>query len=544
MSVQDLKTSQAKKRVAMALEARRAAAANVASSSASYNRPVQKQEPQQEQHNETKEESDPFDPCFTPKEYTQKFLDFMNTSPTVFHAVRYLADELENEGFKYISERDSWDSLFSKSLEGRYYTIRNGSSLCAFAIGKNWKPSQGAGIIGAHIDALCTKLKPISKKAPVEGYEQLGVAPYASSFSGPTWWDRDLGLGGKVIVKQTSKDGKTEITSKLVNLGYPVARVPTLAPHFGAPAVGPFNPETQMTPIIGLTGEGEKEEEPTEEEKKSPLVGKHSLKLIRAVAKQLGVEVKDMIQWELELFDTQPGTVGGLEGDFLFCPRIDDKICSYCGVHGFIDSLNSKDRSHDDIFHIVTLFDNEEIGSLTRQGARGGLLESTIDRVLEHTLKAQESGTDDRDEIKRRFYANSFLVSADVIHAINPNFANVYLEHHKPKLNVGISLTCDPNGHMATDGVSTAFIEEVARRTGNTLQYFQIRNDSRSGGTIGPAISSHTGIRAVDCGVPQLAMHSIRATTGSKDVWLGVRMFKAFYDTWKEVDNEFKLGDL
>lgn len=470
----------------------------------------------------------PFNPQFTPEKYTDKFLHFMNTSPTVYHAVDYLAKELEANGFKYISERESWSEALN--YKGKFYTTRNGSSLVAFVVGKNWLPGNGIGAIGAHIDALAAKLKPISKKEPVEGYLQLGVAPYANSFSGPTWWDRDLGIGGKVIVREGGK-----ITSKLAHIPHPVARIPTLAPHFGAPSVGPFNAETQMTPIIGLIGEGEVED-PTDDEKLSPLYGKHSLKLLRAISKNIGMEVKDLLQFDLELFDTQFGTVGGLEKDFLFCPRIDDKICSYCGIRALIDSLEDPLAFPNDSLHAVALFDNEEVGSLSRAGARGSLFETVVERILAY----HESD----DELKRLTYANSFLISADVIHAVNPNFASVYLEHHKPKLNVGISLTCDPNGNMATNSVSIALLEEIARQTGNTLQVFHIRNDSRSGGTIGPALSSATGIRTVDCGVPQLAMHSIRATTGSKDVWLGVKMFKAFFQKWSEVDVQFKLGDL
>lgn len=469
----------------------------------------------------------PHNPKSTPSEYTDSFLEFMNTSPTVFHAVKFLSKELEEAGFTYISEREAWDQAIPTGT--KFYTTRNGSSLTAFVIGKKWGPGKGFGFIGGHIDALTTKLKPASIKSPVEGYNLLGVAPYASSLSGPTWWDRDLGIAGKVVVK----DASGKVSSKLAHIPYPIARIPTLAPHFGTPANGPFNPETQMTPIIGLVGETE-EEEPSEAEKSSALFGKHSLKLLRLIAKSIGVEVKDLLDFELELFDTQFGTVGGLDKEFLFCPRIDDKICSYTALHALLESLDASAEAG--VVNAVSLFDNEEVGSKTRQGAGGGLLESTVDRIL--------SVYGASDEEKRRSYANSFLLSADVSHAVNPNFANVYLEHHKPKLNYGITVACDPNGHMTTDAVSKSFVEEIARQTDNKLQYFQIRNDSRSGGTIGPTLSSSTGMRAIDVGIAQLSMHSIRATTGSRDVWLAVKFFKAFYEYWEQVDAQYKLGDL
>jgi aminopeptidase I len=469
----------------------------------------------------------PHDPKVSPEGYTDSFLKFMNTSPTTYHAVDSFAKKLEANGFVYLSEREQWDKKITES--NRFYTSRNGSSLLAFVIGSQWKPGNGAAIIGSHIDALAGKVKPISNKTSVDGYEQIGIAPYAGAFNN-TWWDRDLGIGGRLIVR----DGDNKIVSKLVRIPYPVARIPTLAPHFGTPANGPFNKETQMTPIIGLIGDAG-EPEPTPDEQKSPVVGKHSLRLLRALSEHSGVPVKDFLQFELELYDTHPGTVGGLDKEFVFCPRIDDKLCSYAAVNGLLEALDSAD--HNSSLSIVALYDDEEIGSLLRQGAQSNLLDGTIERLL-----ALHGDSD--DETKRLTFARSFFLSADVIHAVNPNFDDVYLEHHKPKLNVGVTISCDPNGHMTTDAVSTTFVEEIARRTGNTLQYFQIRNDSRSGGTIGPYISSKNGIKAIDVGIPQLSMHSIRATTGSKDVWLGVRFFKAFFEQWEEVDAMFQLGDL
>ena len=194
------------------------------------------------------------------------------------------------------------------------------------------------------------------------------------------------------------------------------------------------------------------------------------------------------------------------------------------------DSLNGSDG----IVKIVGLFDDEEIGSQLRQGARGNLLPSTIERICE-AFAGNKCGAN----ILAQTYANSFLVSADVSHAVNPNFLNAYLENHSPRLNVGIAIQADPNGHTTTDSISTAFLQRVAEKCGSKLQVFQIRNDSRSGGTVGPMLSSAMGMRAIDCGLPQLSMHSIRATTGSLDPGLGVKLFKGFFDHFEEVDREF-----
>ena len=183
---------------------------------------------------------------------------------------------------------------------------------------------------------------------------------------------------------------------------------------------------------------------------------------------------------------------------------------------------------------MVALFDNEEIGSLTRQGARSDLLSTTISRAIESL--ASECST----SLLSRTYANSFMLSADVTHAFNPNFASAYLPSHSPRLNTGLVISYDSNGHMTTDAASTAFMQEVGRRHGIDLQAFQIRNDVRSGGTIGPMSAAKTGIRSIDVGIPQLSMHSIRATTGADDPGLGVKAFKAFFDEFESVDAMFK----
>jgi aminopeptidase I len=177
-----------------------------------------------------------------PGRYTKPFTDFMTANPTIFHAVDAVAKDLEKNGYEKLSERASWDL----KAGGKYYVDRNGTSLIAFAIGEKYKAGNGAAIVAGHIDALTAKLKPIPKLRTKAGYVQLGVAPYAGAL-GDTWWDRDLGIGGRVLVKENGK-----IITKLVKLDWPIAKIPTLAPHFGAAANGPFNKETQMVPIIGL----------------------------------------------------------------------------------------------------------------------------------------------------------------------------------------------------------------------------------------------------------------------------------------------------
>lgn len=463
-----------------------------------------------------------------PEAYAQPFIDFISDNPTVFHAVDNVCKRLESHGFTRLSERDSWNL----SRGGKYFVERNGSSLIAFTVGRDYKAGNGASVIASHIDALTTRLKPIPTLSSKAGYLQLGVAPYAGALNS-TWWDRDLGIGGRVLVKDP-QTGKIE--TRLMKLDYPIARIPTLAPHFGA-ASNPSNAnkETEMVPIIGLDFTSE-----TPKPTNSTLGGAGTFtttqppRLVKAIANELRVQDHStIVNWELELFDTQRAQLGGLDKEFIFAGRIDDKLCSFSAIEGLLASSPALSPNS---LKIVGCFDDEEIGSLLRQGAHSNFLPSTLERICEGVIGAEKCGPN----TTARMYANSFLVSADVSHAVNPNYLSAYLENHSPRLNTGIAVQADPNGHTTTDSVSTAFLQRVADKCGATLQVFQIRNDSRSGGTVGPMLSSAMGMRAIDAGLPQLSMHSIRATVGSLDPGLGVQLFKGFFEHFESVDEEFR----
>lgn len=468
----------------------------------------------------------------------------MTANPTVFHAVKAFTTQLSSAGFEQLSERDLWTETLKPG--GKYYITRNGSALIAFSIGKDYKAGNGIGIVAGHVDALTARLKPIPKLQTKSGYIQLGIAPYAGALNS-TWWDRDLGVGGRVLVKN-GKSGKIE--EKLVKLDWPIARIPSLAPHFGSAAVGPFNKETQMVPIMGLDNSdvSENGQPPNDSRVRAgTFAASQPERLVRAIASEMSIEdYSSIVNWELELYDTQPAQLGGLDKEFIFAGRIDDKLCCYSAIEALL--ATSENTSHG-IVKMVGCFDDEEIGSLLRQGAKSNFMGSVIDRICEGVLHQQRTEAAKPDTTTSLEYgpnlvsqtmANSFLISSDVTHAVNPNFLGAYLENHSPRLNIGVAVSADSNGHMTTDSVSTALLQRVAEKCGSTLQVFQIRNDVRSGGTIGPMTSSQLGLRAIDAGIPQLSMHSIRATTGSLDPGLGVKLFKGFFDHFEEVDAEFR----
>ena len=222
--------------------------------------------------------------------YAKPFISFISENPTVFHAVSTVGKRLESYGFTKLSERDSWTMKLSKG--GKYFFERNGSSVIAFVVGENYEPGNGASIIASHIDALTTRLKPIPTLSTKAGFVQLGVAPYAGALNN-TWWDRDLGIGGRVLVKN-SETGKIE--SKLVKLGWPIARIPTLAPHFGAAAdVSNPNKETEMVPIIGL--ESTDSDGESDDDRRSSILGGAGTftatqpeRLVKAIAGEMNIQ--------------------------------------------------------------------------------------------------------------------------------------------------------------------------------------------------------------------------------------------------------------
>ncbi|KAF3804202.1 Vacuolar aminopeptidase 1 [Colletotrichum gloeosporioides] len=463
-----------------------------------------------------------------PEAYTQPFVDFLTENPTIFHAVSYFKTKLAAAGFTELPARDSW----KLQPGGKYWTTKNGSGLIAFTVGEAYKPGNGVAMIAGHIDALTAKLKPVSTKPTRAGYLQLGVAPYAGALN-QTWWDRDLSIGGRVIVR----DESNKTTTKLVRLDWPIARIPTLAPHFGVGMMGQNNPETQAVPIIGLESSSDAASNPPVEPlgPKGSFVNTQPPKLVKLISSELGLaSPTQIVNWELELYDSQPAQTGGLDREFIFGGRIDDKLCSWAAFTGLLAAESSPS---DGIIKLVALFDDEEIGSLLRQGARSNFLPLTIERAVE-SLSAAADVPFGSNTIGQT-YASSFLVSADVTHAGNPNFLGYYLDDHVPRLNVGIAICGDSNGHMTTDAISTAILQRVGELADAPTQTFQIRNDTRSGGTVGPALSSAMGVKAADAGLPQLSMHSIRATTGALDPGLGVKFFKGFLDHWEKIDGEW-----
>ncbi|CUM65299.1 uncharacterized protein PRCAT00002934001 [Priceomyces carsonii] len=460
------------------------------------------------------------------EEYADKYIKFTNENPTTYHVIDFFRGILEENGFIYIPETERLEDTIKKTIKeegGLYFSIRSDLTLVAFMVGGSWKESSGIGAVGTHADALTVKLKPSSLKHTIDGYEMLGVAPYAGTLN-YLWTDRDLGIGGAILVREGGEIKRKNVSSSPI----PIAKIPSLAPHFGEVANRVYNKETQEVPVIGY---GLREDPATNEEKESPVYGKHSIDLLRYISRLSQTPLKDIVSLDLELFDVQEATRGGIAKEFIFAPRIDDRLCSFSAIYGLIQhsknyfsGSNTGSLKEYDGLDLVWLCDNEEIGSQTRTSARGGFLRSVLNKVLE----AKNYGN-----IETTF-ANSIILSADVTHALNPNFKNVYLDDNYPLPNTGLTLKIDSNQHVVTDSTGIALMNNIASKNSLKLQQFHIRNGSPSGSTNGPIFATETGARVIDVGLPQLSMHSIRAACGYKEVGLGIETFSSFFKDWRQ----------
>ena len=474
-------------------------------------------------------------------------------------------------------ERDPWTSTLQPG--GKYYLTRNTSTIVAFAIGNGWKPGNPVGMVGAHTDSPCLRIKPVSKRSS-EGFMQVGVEAYGGGMW-HTWFDRDLGVAGRLMVK--NKDGNVE--QKLVRINKPVCRIPNLAVHFGGSVPFEFNKEAQLFPITGLvsaelnrTGKTQEEtrKDEFEAEKESafnPLktpTQRHHSYLVELLAENADVEPQDIVDFECVLFDTQPACIGGLNNEFVHSARLDNLGMTYCAVEGLIQSLESPSAlSADSTIRLIACFDHEEIGSTSAQGADSSMLPGILRRlsclpsssssVSEQSYdKISSNGNasgDDSSTAHEQTLATSFLVSADMAHSVNPNYAAKYEAEHKPHMNAGTVIKINANVRYATNSPGIVMLQECARRAkpasfqlpgskagregkGVPLQMFVVRNDMPCGSTIGPMLSAALGARTIDVGNPQLSMHSIRETCGTHDVEHGVNLFDSFFENFGELESK------
>mmetsp|Transcript_18715 Transcript_18715/g.27691 ORF Transcript_18715/g.27691 Transcript_18715/m.27691 type:complete len:505 (+) Transcript_18715:42-1556(+) len=477
-------------------------------------------------------------------EFAQEACDFFTNSPDPFHAVANSTTKLDAAGFQALPSRDPFgsSSIIIKPGGKYYYTI-NQSTLVAFVVGDNYQPeSSGFTILGGHTDSPNLKVKVRSKKSANHGCVQLGVECYGGGLW-HTWFDRDLGISGRVLVRRPKKDNENDkkkvvVKQELVKLQQPVARVSTLCIHLQSPEERKsfhVNKENHTAPIIGthtILQEGSEEQL----NEMSDWQNGHYPILLETIAEELQIDdISDIVDWELNLFDVQPASLGGIRKEFLQSARLDNLATVFCAVQ----ALASHSPANQNDVSLIAMFDHEEVGSQSAHGAGSPVMMEAVTRISEALL-----GNDHTNNNKNHLSATlrqSFLLSVDMAHAVHPNYSNKHESNHAPHLNAGLVIKINSNQRYTTNAVTGYIVREIARRNGNLpIQEFVVRNDCPCGTTIGPIIAERTGIRTVDVGMPQLSMHSCREMMGIEDLTNGYKFFQSYFKDFSSVDAELE----
>ena len=450
-------------------------------------------------------------------------LSFIEASPSPFHAVAECVRRLEAAGFARLSERSASWALVPG---GKYFTTRNQSAIIAFAVGGRFSPASGAlTIAAAHTDSPCLRVKPVSalKRA---GFLQVGVETYGGGIWA-TWLDRDLSLAGRAVVA-TAAGG---FDSRLVRLRAPLLRVPSLAIHLNRDVNSEglkLNAESHLAPVLA-TAVRDALAAPAAAPAPAPAAGapahssagaRHHGALVAALAAELGVAAADVHDFDLSLYDTQPPALGGVHSEFVFAPRLDNLCMTYCTLAGLLASTApgaAAALADDPNVRVMAAFDHEEVGSSSVPGAASTLLDDTFARLVPDAAARAAAAR------------KSILVSADMAHAQHPNYAALHEENHRPAMHAGVVIKSNANQRYATTNVTAFLLRRLAEEARVPAQSFVNRQDMGCGSTIGPILSTRSGIKTVDVGLAQLSMHSVREMCGVDDVAHGVNFFSHLY---------------
>ncbi len=409
-------------------------------------------------------------------------MEFIRLSPTAFHAVANLREMLEGQGFGPLNECEPWKLIPG----GRYFVTRNQSSIIAFQIPKG--DFDHFQLVASHSDSPCFKLKP-SAGRDSNGYAILNVEKYGGMIM-QTWFDRPLSVAGRAAVRTTEGIG-----TRLVCLDRDLALIPNLPIHFNRTVNDgvKLNPQVDMLPVIGAAGTD----------------------YMALVAEALGVDGADILGCDLYLVNRDEPRRWGAAGEYVAAPRLDDLACAYASVRALLDA---KPSGHVDM---VCVFDNEEVGSGTRQGADSTFLSEVTRRIV-----AALGGGRACEAV----LARSMMLSADNAHGVHPNHPEKYDENNRAALNGGVVVKFNADQKYTSDGVSQAVFEEICRRAGVPVQRFANRSDIPGGSTLGNIANTHASMITVDIGLAQLSMHSANESVGARDLGHMISAMRAFHE--------------
>ena len=477
------------------------------------------------------------------KEIFQKSLEFGQTavnalkkSVSPYNFVEHAKKELKSSGFTQIYESDPWNLEPGK----KYFYTRNNSCIIAFNVGQKFNPEESCfKIIGAHTDSPSLRIAPNSYN-PKGKIERYNVQYYGGGLWF-TWLDRDLSLAGKVIFK----DNEGKLTSKIIQVEEPIFFIPNCPPHLKSGSEREsltINKENHLKPLIAtlkvneiLNEEKEKEDDENPKDKK---LGKTLRKIIlkelnKDCEKPIINSGEQIIDYDLVLYDSQSPNLIGLNKEFLASGRLDNLGSSIPALYAMINASKDELLSEQSSINIIALFDNEEIGSMTYQGADSNFFLMHLKRIFSQSLNITK--TPYSEDLYMRFMAKSYVISADLAHAYNPNYSEKFQSEHKNLMQQGVVLKINVNGRYSTESENAAVFKELGKLCNVPIQEFIVRQDSPCGTTIGPITSAKIGIKSVDVGIAQLAMHSIREQLGIVDLYYYRTIFEEFFKSYEKV---------
>ena len=424
----------------------------------------------------------------------KKLLKFIEKSPTAFQAVTEMTKRLDKEGFEELKEEDHW----KLKKGGNYYVTRNHSAIIAFSIPQ--KPVWKFHIMASHSDSPSLKIKENPEIEVENAYIKLNVERYGGMILSP-WFDRPLSVAGRLIVCQNGK-----IREKMVAVDRDLLVIPNLAIHMNREVNDgyKYNVQKDMLPLFSdKEGKG---------------------RFMETVAEAAEVKTEDILGHDLFLYDRTPGTLWGVNEEFVSAPRLDDLQCAFTSMKGFLAAENEQN------INVYACFDNEEVGSGTKQGAASTFLYDVLWRMNKALGKNEEE-----------FHcavAGSFMLSCDNAHAVHPNYRQKTDATNCVYMNDGIVIKSHAGQKYTSDAVSVAVFRMICEKAGVPLQYFANRSDEAGGSTLGNIAMTQVSMNTVDIGLPQLAMHSAYETAGVKDTEYMVKAVETFYASHIQADSD------
>ena len=427
------------------------------------------------------------------KSFAREVIEFIDESPSTYHVVKNCSDILDENGFERIMPREKWEI----KKGGKYFLKKSSSTIIAFTVGEDFDVKNGFKIFGAHTDSPCFRIKP-SPEIVTENVVRLNTEVYGGPILS-TWFDRPLSIAGRVIVKGENSFFPRTVKIKIDE---PLLTIPNLAIHQNREVNNgvKIDKQNDVLPVISLINKNFEREGYLE----------------RVILEKTGIKKEDIIDFDLYLYATEKGCLLGANEEFMSSPKIDNLASVYTGLIGLLEAEENQDR-----INVFVAFDNEEIGSATKQGADSNYLLNTLERI---SLALGLSRGDFLQMLE-----SSYILSADAAHAAHPAHLGKTDPTNRGKINEGISIKISAKQKYTSDGYSIAVIKQLIEGTEIQIQPFVNESNELGGSTIGPISSTHLDIDGVDLGVPMLAMHSVRELCGIFDVFYLKELAKEFF---------------